>query len=946
MNQCLRCKKSCGIDAVYCDDCRSQLRARLQPNDATSPALLPRQAVGAVLSAVRFSRRVAAKTIPSLTQDGASNFGSKDALLPHMPTLPVSNGMNQALTEDKDMDNESSWVNQADPLMMRHLPSSTEGAFIEEEDIRRAIAQGQMDANELESTRFSEDNHTSIASPSLSGRPISLHVRANPAETLAPQVLSPVSRPSVNFPGTKQLLSGRLRVVLMLLAVLAMLALVTDGVFVFLDITHHSSPVKAPNAFPTLTITPGTAHLGQIVLLHINNFSSSAHVLLTHDMLEAVRTDRDSPVIKLGAKGNGDVQILIEDSWGPGFHMILAEDTTTHYTASTILQVVSDLPLRPPHLLVSTPDQPKGLQGVLRVGAAVQEANTLQTLILHNTGGSWISWNATSNQPWLMLAPQHGVFRDGQSIFAAVSRAHLKPGDYTGTITIVSNTGNPVAIQVKMTVLQLPASDIAVSPVMVVTPPVLSFTSIDGGTDPTSQLLTISNPGSHPLSWSLAFSDIQDSFNQDFSSQDVVNWSSTSSTSGTVSPGTSEKIRVFVHNHDLLPGVYSALLTFTSGRDTLNTPQVGAISLTVQPRCGVETSLGDLSFTTTFGHGTAGNQVLNLNTTAGCTGPINWQSFSSASWLGITPASGQLQANLNVVTTVRVNAAGLQPGTYTGFILFLTDLRSETLMVQLTILSPSSTAVGQPAGPTSSMSGTPPSSTGTPSPTAAILGVSPLSLQFTTTQGQNSPPSQSLTLSNAGGGSLYWQATTNSSGSPSWLNISPIGGTITAGGTAQVTVNVTNTTGMAPGTYGAQVIVTATDSSGSQVQGSPKTIAVTLTVLPACSLQVAPSSLSFTASLVQPNPPAQDIVLQEKGNCAYPISWFASVNAGSRKWLILSATSGTDSGKGSTIVVHVNTSGLLPGVYNGYVTFSAIGNGGAIVRNSPQTISVTLTVLL
>src|SRR5260370_7382543 len=102
-----------------------------------------------------------------------------------------------------------------------------------------------------------------------------------------------------------------------------------------------------------------------------------------------------------------------------------------------------------------------------------------------------------------MTSPQQGIFRDGQRIFVAVTRANLSPGDYDGTITIVSNGGAPIVVQVKMTVQPLPASDATVSSIMLVTPPVFSFTSIDGGADPSPQSLTITAPASHPLILSL-----------------------------------------------------------------------------------------------------------------------------------------------------------------------------------------------------------------------------------------------------------------------------------------------------------------------------------------------------------------------------------------------------------------------------------------------------------
>ena len=71
----------------------------------------------------------------------------------------------------------------------------------------------------------------------------------------------------------------------------------------------------------------------------------------------------------------------------------------------------------------------------------------------------------------------------------------------------------------------------------------------------------------------------------------------------------------------------------------------------------------------------------------------------------------------------------------------------------------------------------------------------------------------------------------------------------------------------------------------------------------------------------------------------------ASVDAGSRNWLALSATSGSDNGNGSTIVVNVNAQGKLIGRYTGQITLEATDSNGGPVRDSPQYIAVTLNVI-
>ncbi|HEY6407086.1 MAG TPA: hypothetical protein VIY29_06445, partial [Ktedonobacteraceae bacterium] len=92
----------------------------------------------------------------------------------------------------------------------------------------------------------------------------------------------------------------------------------------------------------------------------------------------------------------------------------------------------------------------------------------------------------------------------------------------------------------------------------------------------------------------------------------------------------------------------------------------------------------------------------------------------------------------------------------------------------------------------------------------------------------------------------------------------------------------------------------------------------------------------------QSSPPAQNFSLSENGNCALPVSWQATGDAGSTSWLAVGPpASGTSS---ATVSVGANTQNLAPGTYTGMITVSATGNGGAIVQNSPQTVKVMLTV--
>src|SRR5207244_4159878 len=63
----------------------------------------------------------------------------------------------------------------------------------------------------------------------------------------------------------------------------------------------------------------------------------------------------------------------------------------------------------------------------------------------------------------------------------------------------------------------------------------------------------------------------------------------------------------------------------------------------------------------------------------------------------------------------------------------------------------------------------------------------------------------------------------------------------------------------------------------------------------------------------------------------------------SSTWLVLTATSGTDSGTGSAFGVSASAANLPPGTYTGSITITATDNTGSAV-GSGQSVAVTLTV--
>lgn len=763
---------------------------------------------------------------------------------------------------DSDESEDDTWSNRTDPLMARRFPNSAEIARIEEEDWRRAVAEGLVTL------------------------------------PLPPQRVQRAKHP-------------RMHRTFVVLVVLAIIAFVMDGALISFAFLHPRHSVNVSNGPPSLTLSSNVASIGQTVMLHIRHFSPLAHVYLTHDIQEALQLTGGSALVKIDANGSADVEMVVDATWTPGYHTIEAEDVSTRYTASATLQISGAGPTRPSHLLIDTTS--------LDFGADYLGANTVQSLTLHNSGGGSISWAANSNQPWLLLSPPQGIFSASQTIAVAVERANLQPRDYKGTITFTSNIGQAQSVHVNMSVRPLPANP---GPVLEVTPPVLSFTALDGGADPSAQVLTVGNPGTQPLDWSITANNalpLASQSLQPFMSDASNSWLSTDVSSGIVVPGSSSLLHLIVHSRALLPGVYTDVLSISSGHGVINSPQTINVSLTILPRCGLSLSAGGMSFTAVSGQSNPSYQSLSLTATSSCSGAVNWKALSAANWLSLTPASGQIRGPANAVTAVGVNASILRPGTYNSYIIITVAQSTQSVMVQLIVQAP-------------------------PSPSAPIMGATPLSLNFSTTQGMPNPPGQVVTITNTGRSLLNWHTTVNIM--TSWLAASPTGGSIAPGQTGQVTISI-YTANLTPNTYVGQVVFAGTESNGNPASGSPQTITVNLLVLPPCTLQQPSlSSVAFSATQGSPNPGAQSVSITGTGNCAWPLSWHATVK-NQASWLTLAPASGSlvASGQSLPIAVSVNTAGLTTGTYSTQVSLSATDGSNATAQGSPQVFTVTLNVL-
>ncbi|HUB82135.1 MAG TPA: IPT/TIG domain-containing protein [Bryobacteraceae bacterium] len=193
-----------------------------------------------------------------------------------------------------------------------------------------------------------------------------------------------------------------------------------------------------------------------------------------------------------------------------------------------------------------------------------------------------------------------------------------------------------------------------------------------------------------------------------------------------------------------------------------------------------------LDFAYTLGGSPPGSQSFTIAN--GGTGTLAWSASvqSQATWLSLSALTGTAPSTVSVT----VNPGQLTAGTYTGTVTITgTGASNSPATVSVTLVV---------------------------SAAPASLVVSPAALAFTYSSGGAVPAAQSLSIENAGGGSLNWVAAT----SADWVAVSPASGSLP--GTPSVSVTPQN---LPPGTNNATITIAAADNSVT-----PVTIPVTVTV--------------------------------------------------------------------------------------------------------------------
>jgi hypothetical protein len=154
------------------------------------------------------------------------------------------------------------------------------------------------------------------------------------------------------------------------------------------------------------------------------------------------------------------------------------------------------------------------------------------TIIVRNTGGGTLSWNASENLGWLSLNKISGNLGAGisENVTAMVSRTGLTPGPYGGTISFTSNGGS---------------QDVSVSMTVADTTPPTGTISINNGAQYTNSTAVTLN---------LSANDDYSGVNKMRFSNDGTNWTTEEQyntiKSWTLSTGSDGTRRVYVQYRD------------------------------------------------------------------------------------------------------------------------------------------------------------------------------------------------------------------------------------------------------------------------------------------------------------------------------------------------------------------------------------------------------------
>ena len=684
--------------------------------------------------------------------------------------------------------------------------------------------------------------------------------------------LSPSSPPPVPSPAMAPRSPFQSRPILTTLSISFLLILVASGLLAYMFISKRP---QASFASATLSAVPGQLRVNDQLLLSGTGFGANDLLSFTHDADERILDGSGKPLhARTDALGAFSVHVIV-GNWGIGDHIIHVVNEAQQFSDSVTITIEPSPPLPPSLRLVTTR---------LDFGADAPGVVSSKNVTLTNAGGGHLNWQASSDSPWLSVAPGSGTFNGSTLAVVTVNRGTLAPLAYTGHISFTQQSSHthPLTLTVTMTVKAAPAS-LAIAPVSL---------SYSGSTtqNPASQTITLQNSGSQPLNWSAAAT-----------TGNGIAWLSLAPMNGQLAARASVTITVGVQSQLLTVGSYQGAIAFKGGSN----PQV-SVSLNVAAPGSLVVSPPALNFSTFTSHNPA-NQSVTLQNSGGQS--LNWTAVAAttngAQWLSVSPASGQLGPGGKATAAIIVNAAGLSPAAYQGTVTFTGNGVNRQMAVSLTVSTP-------------------------PAPS---INVQVSTLSFSAMLDKNPAP-QTFTISNTGNATLDWSASEDQVAA-TYAPVTPSSGTLAPAKSVTITVSPV-TTQLGAGSISG--IITIADSD-SGVSIPAHKVAVNITVLDQPQISVSTNTLDFSNDSTVPNS-SQLLVITNTGSS--DLNWTITVPSTSAGWLTVDSSSGTLAA-GESVVVNVtcDSSQLSTGNYTASLQVSDSDSGTSV---PPQTVDIALTV--
>ena len=501
-------------------------------------------------------------------------------------------------------------------------------------------------------------------------------------------------------------------------------------------------------------------------------------------------------------------------------------------------------------------------------------------LISSSTSPVGITATAFSDSNWLVVTPTSGT--TPVSLTVSITSGAPMVTD-TGFVSIVSADGSQLTVQV--TISAGATSSLTASPNS------LSFNFPANSTLPLSSTLSVASNNASVTS-----------FTATPSTSNNGNWLTVFPATGSV-PGS---FQVTANPATLGAGTFNAAIAINPPGTT---GIVVPVLVTVGGTPALNVSPGQLSFAFQLGVTTPAPQTLSLASSTGSNIGFSASSKTStcgSNWLVVTPTSGATPSSLSV----QINTSGLSAGSCTGEIdISSTGSSNASVVIPVSLLASTNPLLQVPStGPT-----------------------------FNYQTGGSTPAAQNVQITSSGQALSFSVTTSAATGSPSFLTVTPTGGTTPQ--SLAISLTPAALASIGPGTYSNTVTITS-PGSGNSPQSFPVTLAVSSNAVPLANVQ----SLTFNYEVGQAAPANQTFTVTSTGA---PLSYQVSANTTNCSGFLSAApANGNTYGNQNQVVVSVTTTGLTtPQTCSGNVTVT-VPNSTSPQLVIPVTLNVSTTTLL